>query len=104
MDKDVIDKLWEKHFNNLKGKTKIGFYFYIRARTLNRIEKHVETVYNMIKDKLQYNSFPLYIDMEQDINENKTYMNDVYYNIPRRFLNLYCDKEKYNTIIAICRY
>ena len=82
-DPDVIDEKWKTFYDNLKEKTKIGFYFFTRARTPDRIKKHVQMVYNKIIEL--ENDFPLYIDMENNGGDNKTYVNDEIYNKPSGF-------------------
>jgi len=93
-DPDIIDEKWETFYDNLKEKTKIGFYFFTRARTPDRIKEHVGKAYNMIKGLSM--DFPLYIDMETI----DTYTNNKYYNKPNIF-HLFWNKKDDNTEIAL---
>jgi len=93
--KNVIDSAWERIYENVKGKTNIGYYFLTRARSESRIKKHLEDVYKKIKNK--QNNLPLYIDME-----SSNYMED-FPECP--WYKLFCDpkeeKKKQNTKIVL---
>lgn len=62
--KIVIDPLFLTHYNNLKGKTKLGIYFFTTAINTQEAEEEVQWIINTIKGMNFDPQFPIIVDTE----------------------------------------
>jgi len=64
----VTDSKFTTNYNNFRGKTKIGYYFFTQAKTTAEAQAEADYVINLIKGK--QNDFPIFIDTEESSDPN----------------------------------